>query len=331
MTFNYNNVYVNGVATVVGPYEKKGPLGNKFDKYYPDLYCEENSWEKAEVRLMQDSVDILLKKTKKNAKDIDLIIGGDLLNQICATSYALKKFNIPHLGIFSACSTSTEGMLIASNFIDSFKIKNAIVSVSSHNLASEKQFRNPVEYGAPRPRSATFTTTGGASILLSSSKSKIKVDSATVGKICDMDQTDPNNMGACMAVAAGETIINHLKDTKRDINYYDLIITGDLGVYGKEILKEYMATSYGIELSNSYSDSGVMIFDLERQKDALAGGSGPCCSPLVNYSYVFPLIEKGVLKHVLIVATGALFSPTFVYQKNPILSISHAISLESVK
>ena len=331
MTFNYDNVYVNAVSTVVGPYEKKGPLGDKFDKYYPDLYCNEKSWEKAEVRLMQDSVDILLKKVKKSSKDIDLIIGGDLLNQICATSYALKKYNIPHLGIFSACSTSTEGILIASNFIDSLQIKNAIVSVSSHNLASEKQFRNPVEYGAPRPSSATFTTTGGASILLSNTKSKIKVDCATVGKICDMDQTDPNNMGACMAVAAGETIMTHLKDTKRDVNYYDLIITGDLGLYGKEILRDYLVCEYGVELSSNYLDSGVMIFDLKNQKEALAGGSGPCCSALVNYSYIFPLIEKGIYKHVLIVATGALFSPTFVYQKNPILSISHAVSLESVK
>lgn len=331
MTFKYNNVYVNNVATVVGPYEKKGPLGDKFDKSYNDLYCGEKSWEMAEVKLMQDSVEILLRKSKKNIKEIDLIIGGDLLNQICATSYALQKFKIPHLGIFSACSTSTEGILIASTFIDSMRIKNAIVSVSSHNLASEKQFRNPVEYGAPRPSSATFTTTGGASILLTNTKTKIKVESATVGKINDMDQTDPNNMGACMAVAAGETIMEHLKDTKRDINYYDLIITGDLGLYGKEILKDYMINEYGIELSNNYSDSGVMIFDLKNQKEALAGGSGPACSPLVNYSYVFPLLQKGILKRVLIVATGALFSPTFVYQKNPILSISHAVSLESVQ
>ena len=280
---------------------------------------------------MKESVEILLRKTHKNIKEIDLIIGGDLLNQICATSYALKKFNIPHLGIYSACSTSTEGILIASNFIDSLKCKNIIVSVSSHNLTSERQFINPVEYGAPRPSSATFTTTGGASILITNTKSKIKVDSATVGRICDMDQKDPNNMGAVMAVAAGETIMDHLRDTKRDINYYDLIITGDLGLYGKEILKDYMLDKYGIELSTNYTDSGVIIYDLKKQKEVLAGGSGPCCSPLVNYSYYLPLLEKGIIRRLLIVATGALFSPTFVFQKNSILSISHAISLESVK
>ena len=331
MTFKYNNVYINECSTVAGPYEKNGPIGNKFDKTYNDLYIGEKSFESAEVRLMEESIEILLKKSKKVNKDIDVIIAGDLLNQICASSYATKKFNIPMLGIYSACSTSTEGILIASNFIDSNRIKNAIVSSSSHNLSSERQFRNPVEYGAPKPDTATFTTTGGASILLSNVKSKIKVDSATVGRIKDMGVNDANNMGAVMAVAAGDTIYEHLKDTRRDVNYYDLIITGDLGVYGSEILKEYMLTEYGIELSNNYKDSGMMIYNLEKQKDVLAGGSGVACSPLVNYSYTIPLMKKNVLSKVLIVATGALFSPTFVYQKKSILSISHAISLESVR
>ena len=330
MTFKYSNVYVNNYSTVVGPYEKKGPLGDKFDKYYDDFYMKEKSWEMAEAKLMSDSVQILLNKSKRSPRNIDLIVAGDLLNQICSSSYALKKYKIPHIGIYSACSTSTEGILIASNFIDSNKIKNAIVSVSSHNLSSEKQFRNPVEYGAPRPSTATFTTTGGASILLSSTKSKIKIESATVGKICDGGIKDSNNMGAVMAIAAGDTIYNHLNDLKRDINYYDLIITGDLGIYGKEILKDYMKKEYNIELSNNYSDSGVLIYDLNNQKEVLAGGSGPACSPLVVYSYFLPLLEKKIMKRILIVATGALFSPTFVYQKKSILSISHAVSLESV-
>lgn len=331
MTFKYGNVYVNNYSTVVGPFEKHGPLGKKFDKTYDDFYFGEKTFEMAEVKLMEESIEILLKKSRKNTQDIDLIISGDLLNQLTSSSYSIKKFKIPHLGIYSACSTSTEGILIGSLFIDSMRIKNAIVSVSSHNLASERQFRNPVEYGAPRPKSGTFTTTGGASILLSRNKSKIRVESATIGRIADMGINDTNNMGAVMAVAAGNTIKEHLKDTKRDINYYDLIITGDLGLYGKEILKEYMLSEYGIELSKNLEDSGTMIYDLNNQKDTLAGGSGPACSPLVNYSYIFPLLEKGVLKHVLIVATGALFSPTFVYQKNSIPSISHAVSLESVK
>lgn len=329
MTFKFNNVYVECTGTVVGPYEKKGHLGNYFDKYYDDFYCGEKSFEDAEVRLLEESIEILFKKTKKRYKEIDLIVGGDLLNQICATSYGIKKFNIPHIGIYSACSTSTEGIIIAASLINSNYIKNAIVTTSSHNLTSEKQFRNPVEYGSPRSKTATFTTTGGASILLTRNKTKIKVESGTIGRICDMEENNPNHMGANMAVAAGETIIDHLKDTKRDISYYDLIITGDLGIYGMSILKDYLKEKKGIELSN-YNDSGTMIYDLINQKDVHAGGSGPACSPLVNYSYIFPMLEKGKIKRVLIVATGALFSSTFLYQKHSILSISHAISLESV-
>lgn len=331
MTFKFNNVYVGNTATVVGPYEKEGPLGNKFDKTYDDLYNGEKSWEKAEAKLLSESVDILLKKSKKKKEEIELVVAGDLLNQITASCYGLEKYKIPFLGIFSACSTSTEGILLASTLIDDARVKNAIVSVSSHNMASEKQFRNPTEYGAPRPKTATFTTTGGASILLQSAKSKVRVESATIGKMCDMDQKDPNNMGAAMAVAAADTIYTHLKDTKRDANYYDLIITGDLGLYGKDILLEYMKSEYGIDISSNYNDSGVMIYNTERQTEVLAGGSGPACSPLVNYSYTIPLLEKGTIKRLLIVATGALFSPTMVYEKEPILSISHAVSLESVK
>ena len=331
MTFKFSKVYVNNVSTVVGPYEKKGPLGNKFDKTYDDLYIDENSWEKAEVKLLEESVDILLNKSKKKKEDIDLIIAGDLLNQISASCYGVEKFMIPFLGIYSACTTSTEGILLAACMIDSLRVNNAIVSVSSHNMASEKQFRNPTEYGAPKPMTSTFTTTGGASILLQSIKTKVKVESATIGRICNMDQKDPNNMGAAMAIAAADTIYNHLKDTKRSVNYYDLIITGDLGKYGKKILIEYMKSEYGIDMGDNYNDSGTMIYDMDVQKETLAGGSGPACSPLVNYSHIIPLLEEKKLNKVLIVATGALFSPTFVYQKQPILSISHAVSLESVK
>ena len=331
MTFKFSKVYVNNVSTVVGPYEKKGPLGNKFDKTYDDLYIDENSWEKAEVKLLEESVDILLNKSKKKKEDIDLIIAGDLLNQISASCYGVEKFMIPFLGIYSACTTSTEGILLAACMIDSLRVNNAIVSVSSHNMASEKQFRNPTEYGAPKPMTSTFTTTGGASILLQSIKTKVKVESATIGRICNMDQKDPNNMGAAMAPAAADTIYNHLKDTKRSVIYYDLIITGDLGKYGKKILIEYMKSEYGIDMGDNYNDSGTMIYDMDVQKETLAGGSGPACSPLVNYSHIIPLLEEKKLNKVLIVATGALFSPTFVYQKQPILSISHAVSLESVK
>jgi stage V sporulation protein AD len=262
---------------------------------------------------------------------IDLFIAGDLENQITASCYSAIHLNVPFLGVYSACASNVEGLIIASNLINAKQIKNSIVSVSSHNMVSERQFRNPTEYGAPKPLSATFTATGGASAFLSNNKGEIKVESGTIGKVCDMDQTDPNNMGACMAVAAANTIYQHLKDLKREVNYYDLIVTGDLGIYGKEILIEYMQKEYQIDLSRNYQDCGVMLYDRSSQKEVAAGGSGPVCSALVVYGDIVPKLRNKKLKKVLYVATGALFSPISVFQKENILSIAHAISLEVVE
>ncbi len=331
MTYEYENVYLKDASTVVGPYEKKGPLGNKFDKSYDDLYNGEKSFEQAEVKLLEDSIDILLKKVEKTKSDIDLIISGDLLNQVTSSSYGVQKYNIPFLGIYSACASSVEGIIIASSMIDSKKINNCIVSTSSHNMSSEKQFRNPTEYGAPKPKTATFTATGGASCFLTSEKTDIKVSAATIGKVIDKGQKDPLNMGAVMAPAAADTIYRHLKDLKRDVSDYDLILTGDLGTYGKEILVDYMKTEYGLDISNNYNDMGTMLYDLDNQKEVLAGGSGPVCSALVCYSHILSLLKKGTIKRVLIAATGALFSPTFVYQHIDINAISHAVTLEAIK
>lgn len=330
MTFKYNDVYVNESSTVAGPYEAKGPLNNYFDKTFDDLYNGEKTWEKAEAKALEDSISVLLDKSKKNKEDIDVVISGDLLNQITSSCYSLEKFNFPFIGIYSACATSIEGIILGSSLIDSKKVKTVIAATSSHNMSSEKQFRNPTEYGAPKPKSATFTATGGASILLSNEKTGIKVESSTIGRILDYNQTDPLNMGAVMAPAAADTIYRHLKDTNRNPEYYDLILTGDLGLYGKEILIDFMNTEYGIDISKNYNDCGVMLYDLETQKEVLAGGSGPVCSALVNYGMIMDKLKKKELKKVLLVATGALFSPTMVYQHENILSIAHAVSLEVI-
>lgn len=331
MTFTYDNVYINYYGVVGGPYEKEGPLGLKMDKIYKDFYAGEKTWEQAEVKMLSDSIESVLRKSKKNKEDINLLISGDLLNQVSVSSYAAYDFQIPFFGIYSACSTSVEGIILMSSLIDGGKIKNGIVSVSSHNMASEKQFRNPTEYGAPKPSTATFTSTGGASVLISNQKSKIKIESSTIGKVVDMDQKDPLHMGAVMAAAAGDTIYKHLSDMKRSVSDYDLILTGDLGKYGKEILIDYMKEEYGIVLNKNYDDSGTMLYDYNKQEDVLAGASGPLCIAMVSYSDIFPKIEKGDLKRVLLVATGALFSPTFVFQHKPIYSISHAVCLEGIK
>lgn len=328
MTIKYENVYINETSTVTGPYEKKGPLHGYFDKGYDDFYFGMPTWEQAEGKLIEDSVDILLSKLGKTRFDIDLHISGDLLNQTVASNYAAADLGIPYLGIYNACATSVEGIIIGSNMIEARQIKNCICSVSSHNNAAEKQFRYPVEYGGPKPKTTTFTTTGGASCYLTYNKEGIRVESSTVGIVNDAGIKDAYHMGAVMAPAAAQTIYRHLMDTKRDINYYDLILTGDLGMYGKKILKEYMKTEYNMDLKN-YDDTATMIYDLDNQP-VYAGGSGPACAPLVTYGYIFSKMKKKELKRVLLVATGALLSTTMVNQKLSIPSIAHAISLEAV-
>lgn len=328
MTTKYNNVYINATGTVTGPYEANGPFSKYFDRSYNGFYFGTSTWEQAESKLIMDSIDILLSKIGKTRFDIDLHISGDLLNQIVASNYAASNLKIPYLGIYNACATSVEGLIIASNFIESKQINNAIVSVSSHNNGAEKQFRYPVEYGGPKRKTTTFTTTGGASAYLSREKSSIKVDSTTVGIVTDLGIKDVYHMGAVMAPAAASTIYNHLIDLGRTIDYYDLILTGDLGIYGKDILKEYMKTEYNIELNN-YDDAASMIFNIDREP-VYAGGSGPACLPLIAYSYIFDMMKEKKYKKVLLVATGALMSPTMVNQKLTIPSIAHAISLEVV-
>lgn len=329
MTTKYKNVYIEDTYTICGNYENDGPLSKYFDKKYEkDLYFGEKSWEKAEVHLLKEANSNLIKKNKLKEEDIDLLISGDLQNQIAASDYMARDFNIPFIGIFEACATVGEGLILGSTFIEGKMAKKVIVSTSSHNMVAEKQFRNPTEYGTPKPKTATFTATGAASILLSNKKSKIRIESSTIGKVVDLGTTDVNHMGAVMAPAAGDVIYKHLKDTERDPSYYDLILTGDLGVYGKEILRDYMMTSYNIELKDNYNDCGTMIYDIENQP-VFAGASGPVCSALTVFGYIYKEMLKGKYKRILLVPTGAVFSPTFTFQKESIPSMANAISLEA--
>ena len=328
MTFKYNNVYINEVSTITGPKEGEGPLSKFFDKSYSEYYMGSDTWEQAEVKMNTENIDLLLNKSNKSKKDVNIFISGDLLNQIVASSYAASTLNIPYMGIYSACATSTEGIIIASNMIEGGLINNSVVNVSSHNNASEKQFRYPVEYGGPKPVTQTFTVTGSASALISNKKSNIKVESATLGKCIDSGVKNVFDMGSVMAIAAADTIDKHLKDTKREIGYYDLILTGDLGMYGKNLLKDVLKDEYGYDTKN-VDDSACMIYDIDKQS-VYAGGSGPACIALVTYSYILNLMRQGKLNRVLMVATGALMNPTMVNQKLSIPSIAHAVSLEVI-
>ena len=327
MTSKFNNVYIEDTYTIASVYEKDGPISSYFDLIYDkDLYYGCDTFEKAEEKMLHDSIKKLINKTKLKDSDIDYVISGDLENQIAASDYAMKDFNIAFLGIYNACATFGEGLIIGSNFIEGKRAKNIIISTSSHNMVAEKQFRNPTEYGAPKKKTTTWTSTGAASMLLTNKKGKIKITSTTAGRVCDKNITDVNNMGAIMAIAAADTIERHLKDLKIKPNYYDLILTGDLGCYGKEILIDYLKT-HDIDISKNYDDCGLILYDIKKQ-NVFAGASGPASSALVLCSYVLSEMKKGKLKKVLIVPTGAIFSPTRSFQKDSIPSIAHAISLE---
>lgn len=317
----YKNVYLNDYFTIVGPLEKESHL-KKYNLFMDDYYYKEKTFEQAEVKMQEDVVNNLMHRNSLNDSDIDLLVGGDLTNQIAVSSYNAKNYNIPFLGVYSACATFPEELILASNFVDCSGFKKVITVVSSHNLTAEKQFRYPVEYGAPRPHTSTFTTTGAIATLVGKRESKIKIESSTIGVAIDMDISDANHMGAVMAPAAASTLMRHLTDLKRDASYYDLILTGDLGCVGGKIFQDYLEKNYNVQLKN-YMDAGCELF-LDSQ-ETYAGGSGPACLPLVLFCKI---LTSKKYKKILIIGTGALHSTTFVNQKMSIPAIAHAISLE---
>ena len=329
MTTKFNNVYIDECYTIASIYEKDGPISDYFDLIYDkDFYYGCDTFEKAEEKMLSNSINKLINRSKVIDSDIDYVIAGDLENQIASSNYAMRDFNIPFLGIYSACATFGEGLLLGANLIEGKRANKIIVATSSHNMVAEKQFRNPTEYGAPKKKSTTWTATGAASMLLTNRKKRIKITSATAGIVQDKGIKDVNNMGAVMAIAAADTIKRHLSDLKIKADYYDLILTGDLGIYGKNILIDYLKDS-GIDLSKNYDDCGLILYDIKKQP-VYAGASGPACSALVLCSYILKEMERGKYQKVLIVPTGAVFNSTKVFQKDSIPSIAHAIGLEVI-
>ena len=318
----FKNVYLNDAVSIVGPYEQKGEI--KYLNGINDFYDSEKTFEDAEIKMQKSVLDQILFKNNLNSNNIDLVVGGDLMNQITATSYNIRNYPISFLGIYSACASFVESIIIASNMLETRFFKKGIVLTSSHNLTSEKQFRFPVEYGCLRPKRSTFTATGAVSALISNEISQIKVESATIGKVIDYGIKDVFNMGAVMAPAAASTIANHLKELKRDINYYDLVLTGDLGEVGKNILKEFLEINYQIKLKN-HIDAGMQIYAPDQE--TYAGASGPVALPLVLFNKI---LKQKKYKKILVVGTGSLHSPVMCNQKHTIPAIAHTISLEVI-
>ncbi len=317
-------------SSVAGKKEGEGPLKDDFDKIEKDDLCGEKTWEKAESKLQKTALEILLKKAGVSAKEIDYIFAGDLLNQCCATHYAQKESAIPFFGLYGACSTMAESLMLAAMSIDGDFAKMSIAQTSSHFCSSEKQFRYPLEYGGQRPPTAQWTTTGSGACLVGRGEgSGVCITYATTGKIVDFGINDANNMGAAMAPAATDTIITHFEDTGLTPDYYDLIISGDLAKIGSDITRE-MVYQNGFDISKNYNDCGNLLF-YRKEQDVHAGGSGCGCSAIVFCSHLFKLLTKGELNRVLFVGTGALMSPLNLLQGDSIPCIAHAVSIERVK
>jgi len=311
-------------ASVAGVKEGLGPLREFYDKVLEDAEWGEKTWEKTESKMQTFAVTKALEKANLKPEDMNYIFAGDLLNQCIASSFGLRNLEIPFFGLYGACSTMAESTSLASITVSSGYADYAVAVTSSHFCTAERQYRQPLEYGGQRPPSAQWTVTGSGAMVLGTGKSPY-ITHITTGKIVDMGINDANNMGAAMAPAAIDTLTAHFKDTGRTPDFYDLIVTGDLGKIGREIVIEKMLEN-GYDMRKNYNDCGCMVFDLEKQ-DMHAGGSGCGCIAITLCGFIMDKIKSGELKNVLFAGTGALLSPTSTLQGETIPGIAHAVAI----
>jgi stage V sporulation protein AD len=323
-----NKPVLLGKATVVGPFEGRGPLAKDFDIVHGDSMLEEESWEKAEKVLIEEAAKLAIENAGLTKEQVQFYVGGDLMNQIISSSFAARTLEIPYLGVFGACSTSMESLALASMIVNSGSAQYALAGTCSHNASVEKQFRYPTEYGSQKPPTAQYTVTGAGAAIVSAEGEGPVVTSATIGRVIDMGITDPFNMGAAMAPAAVDTMEAHFRDLNIEPSYYDLIVTGDLSKVGYEIACKLLE-KHNIPIHQTeYSDCGMMIYDYDTQM-VQSGASGCGCSAVVTYGHLLNRMLKGELKRILVVATGALLSPLSFQQGESIPCIAHAVSIEA--
>ncbi len=320
-------VTVGAWQAIVGQKEKEGPLGKYFDLYSNDEYFGQETYEKAEAQMQKEAMNRVFEKANLRDEDVDFIFAGDLLNQCVSSAYGSRDRGAGYFGLYGACSTVIEAAIIAAMTIDGGFAKRAVAITSSHFCTAERQYRYPLNYGSVRPPSAQWTVTGSGCLLLTDEDmpNMPKISAFCPGTIIDMGISDINNMGAAMAPAAADTLKKYFRDTKTSPDSYDLILTGDLGSIGHELVKTLLERE-NISLGANYLDCGMMIFDADNQ-DVHAGGSGCGCCASVLAAYVLPQMQAGLYKNVLVAATGALMSPTTNQQGESIPAISHLIRL----
>ena len=324
ITLSERGASIISSGSACGFEESHGPLGNKFDIASTDDRFGMKTWEAAEAEMGRLSLSVAIKKAKISASDIDALFAGDLENQCVASSSGLYSFGIPYVGLYSACSTCTEALLLLSTLIDSGRINIGAAVTTSHNAAAERQFRTPIEYGCQRTPTAQWTATAAGSFILGH-EGEVKIKEAVIGKIVDGLSSDATNMGAAMARAAFDTIYTYFSLSKITPDMCDLVVTGDLGRVGSEILLEMLSREIPT-LTEKHEDCGLLIYG--KDCDSHSGGSGCGCSASVLASHFFPLLRSGKYKRILFLSTGALMSPGSVLQGENILGIAPCILLE---
>lgn len=327
--FFENPVYLVETSTIGAKKEKEGPLGKYLNYCVEDDLLKQKSHEYAEAKIHIGALKQLLNRAKLQAKDINCVFAGDLLDEIVGSSFALRELNIPYFGIYNACATFGEALILGASMVSSGHMNKVICSTSSHYATAERQYRFPLELGNQRTPLAQWTVTGaGATLLSSDIPTDIKITCGTIGRVIDFGMDDANDMGAVMAPAALDTIISHLSDTNRDIDYYDLILTGDLGHAGSRLFQK-LAAQKGYTFADNYSDCGILIYNREAQ-NVKQGGSGAGCCNLVFNGYIYKKMLENKYKKVLLVPTGALLSKMSTLQGETIPAIAHAVSIEKV-
>ena len=312
-------------ASVAGKKEKEGPLGGQFDLTNEDSYFGQKTWEQGEKKMQQLALEHLARKAGLDQKEFDLVFSGDLLNQCIGSSFTLRNTGIPHLGLYGACSTMAESLLMASMTVGGGFADKVVAMTSSHFASSERQYRFPLGYGGQRTPTAQWTVTGSGAALVCSEGKGPKIEGATIGTVTDLGIKDANNMGAAMAPAALATIKAHFADFHCEAGDFDLIVTGDLGQVGKEALLA-LARKEGLSLGGKLTDCGTMVFDRDKQ-DVHSGGSGCGCSAITLCSTLLDQLKTGKLKRILFCGTGALLSPTSTQQGLPIPGVCHAVRI----
>ena len=319
--------FIISSGSVVGKKEGEGPLGNLFDLVEEENLFGQNTWEEAESTLQKEAVTMAIGKAGKKSSDIRYLFSGDLLGQTIATTFGLRDFRIPLFGLYGACSTCGESMSLAAMCVAAGYADSVVAVTSSHFASAEKQFRFPLEYANQRPKSATWTVTGSGAFVIGTEKSKVKISAVTTGIIEDYGVKDSMNMGAVMAPAAKSVILQHFLDFGRKPEDFDLIITGDLGIVGQEILIKLLKDE-GYDISQVHRDCGIEIYDGKKQGTG-AGGSGCGCSAVTLSAYYLKQIQSGKLKRILFVPTGALLSTVSFNEGMTVPGIAHAVVIES--